>query len=391
MLFKVGKMSKTKIAFCIPNMVIGGLETVFINTLTEMAKNKDFDITVIMHQTRIDPVYRQWFAAHPDIHVQIMYPWAVFFENLKKYIEFFPLKNIRKIIFSIYKSACRHRIKKCDADIFIDYKNCSFRKEMRLINRPKITWIHGSINHFKKFGYNNYVGEYDRVVCLTDDFLNDFKRQYPEHASSIVRIYNPIDAVRIKRLAWDGKKYNKDSLYFCCVSRLDTDKDIATLIAAFDMFYAREKRPECKLIIVGDGPAAMQFKQMAAKTGAHKNIIFVGAAANPFGYISNAIAHILSSRNEGFGMVLAEAGALGILNISADCKSGPREILLDGAGGLLFEPGNSQQLSQIMSDVWNKRCDTRRMIRTMTAGLGRFDAKNIAAQITDLITQQVQK
>lgn len=383
-------MSKLKVAFCIPNMVIGGLETVFINTLTEMVKNPELDITVIMAQTRIDPSHRQWFDAHPDVHIQILYPHAVLFEDLKEHIDFFPLKNIRKIIFSIYKKICRRRVKKWDADIFIDYKNCSFRKELRHVDKPKITWIHGSINHFEKFGYDKYMPEYDRIVCLTDDFMHDFQARYPQYADKITRIYNPVDAARIRRMARTGEKYTGGK-YFCCVSRLDRDKDIPTLISAFDAFYRHEKHPMCKLVIVGDGPAADDFRQMAARTAAAENIIFTGATANPFGYLGGAMAHILSSRNEGFGMVLAEAGALGVPNISSDCKSGPREVLMDGAAGILFKTGDHRQLAKIMSDVWHNKYDTKQMTATMTSGMRRFDARRIVAQMTDLIKQQVIK
>ena len=127
-------MKKLKIAFCIPDMIIGGTENVFIRTLEELYKLSHLDIIVVTHKKIQEPFYVNWFRAHPNIKVISILALTPYFDKSAKYTKFFPLKNIRKIIFSVYKKIKRFRflhnraIK--DVDIFIDYKSFSFLRNL---------------------------------------------------------------------------------------------------------------------------------------------------------------------------------------------------------------------------------------------------------------------
>ena len=101
--------------------------------------------------------------------------------------------------------------------------------------------------------------------------------------------------------------------------------------------------------------------------------------------MKGAIANILSSKSEGLPTVLIESIAIGTINISSDCRNGPSEILCDGAGGLLFEPGNAEQLAKCMDAVFNNRIDIKNMKSVAYNGLKRFDADRISKDIIRLI------
>ncbi|MDE6250946.1 MAG: glycosyltransferase [Alphaproteobacteria bacterium] len=381
------KHNKTAVAFCIPNMVIGGVEFVFIRTLAELLKHKDLEISVMFSSPLTEPVFIEWFNAHPQIKTYVVFPLCQKFEALKDKCDFFPLKQLRKLVFSFYKNIKRFQlahsafIKK--QDIIIDYASFGFIKELRHIKKPKFTWVHCSINYFNDHKFYPMTKHYDKLVVLSDSIRQDLTKQYPDLEHKLVHIYNPINTDEI--LAKLDKATIPDGKYFTCVSRLDYDKDIPTLINAFNIFWMGAGQPDVKLYIVGGGPKEKEFKTLAAGTDAKNNIIFTGAQPNPFGYMSGAMAHILSSYNEGLPTVLIEAATVGTLNISSDCKSGPREILLNGHGGLLFEPGNVDALAQVMSDVWHKQIDTRTLISNMTNSLKRFEPKSIASQIVKLV------
>ncbi len=382
-----------KVAFCIPYMIIGGVESVFIRTLDEMlnsiaadAKYKDIEICVITHAKLKEPLYVKWFQRHSNIKICVCYPLQHCFEGIIKYTNFFPLRQIRKILFSVYKKIRQIRIKHLfsDVDVFVDYKNCSFFKELRFFKKRKITWVHGSVQYLIDMNINKHMQEYDKIVGLTDEFIADFKKAFPKLSDKVIRLYNPINKENIIEMAKVGPRII--GKYFCHVSRLEkVQKDLDTLIFAFDDFYLQNNKPDVKLVIIGTGPQEKRLKKLAASLSCGKNIIFTGALDNPFGYMEGAMANILSSKLEGLPTVLLESMTLGTLCVSSDCQYGPREILMDGKAGILFNVGDVKQLSCIMADIYYGNINTSGIKDVATKSLVRFSPKVINEKVMDLL------
>ena len=66
---------------------------------------------------------------------------------------------------------------------------------------------------------------------------------------------------------------------------------------------------------------------------------------NPYPILLQSDIFILSSKYEGLPNALLEAVTLKKICISSDCPTGPKEILLNGKGGLLFKVGNYKDLA----------------------------------------------
>lgn len=375
---------KINITFCIPQMIIGGVETVFFETLNELITDPDLNIKIITHAPTQEPLYINWLQAHPEIQTYYYYPLYNTFNKLEKYTNFFPLKQLRKITFSIYKKYRRLFTKLFykhnDTDIFIDYNNFVFFKELKHIKKEKIAWIHSAFSYCIQNNLFSRLKNYDKIICITDEFLNEFKQRFPDQANKIIRIYNPIDPTTIQHKARLGKKTSEK--YFSHVSRLANGKDLITVLKAFNIFAKKHK--DTKLYIIGDGPLSTNIKAYANNLPCSNQIVFWGTLDNPFGLISGAIANILSSEHEGFGMVLPETMALSVPIISSNYKCGACEILKNGLYGDLFEIYDYITLAQHMEQIYNTPHNTLRL-KSAYESLSRFEKTTITNQIKNLL------
>ena len=381
----MSRKSKVKVAFCLRDMQIGGVESVAIRTFEQLINRDDLDISFVSYVKITEPVYAQWFANHPQVKQYVLYPCPWLGTKLKR---FFVLRIGQHLMRDLYRWVrrvfFRHKILS-DVDVVVDYYDFGFVSELKRVKVKKIAWWHSSITKFLSKNYVKNLRYYDLFVTLTDGFVDEFKECWPEYAHKVARLYNPVDVDGIRNRANVAEPVDMGD-YFVSVARLSADKDIETVLRAFDKFWTINNQPDVKMVFVGGGDIE-KYRTIANGYGAAKNIEFVGAQPNPFGFMRGAMAHILSSHSEGMGMVLIEAMAVGTLNIASDCKNGPREILLDGDAGLLFQPGNAEQLAQHMTDVWRGVVPVKKMIDVATKSLPRFESVLIAPEVVERLKQ----
>lgn len=126
----------------------------------------------------------------------------------------------------------------------------------------------------------------------------------------------------------------------CCllfVGRLTRDKGIADLMAAFDRLGA--DFPNLHLMLVG--PAEDQFDALLPSNPRVHRVGYTQAVEE---YMAAADVFCLPSYREGFGLVLIEAGAVG-LPVVASRIYGITDAVVDGETGLLHPPGNVFELA----------------------------------------------
>ena len=89
---------------------------------------------------------------------------------------------------------------------------------------------------------------------------------------------------------------------------------------------------------------------------------------------------VMSSRFEGFGMVLIEAMACGLPVVSFDCPCGPKDIIQDHVDGLLVENGNIDKLAETI--IWMIQHPEQRKAMAAKAidNVQRFKIDQIAEQ-----------
>lgn len=89
---------------------------------------------------------------------------------------------------------------------------------------------------------------------------------------------------------------------------------------------------------------------------------------------------VLSSRYEGFGMVITEAMSCGVPPVSFTCPCGPRDIIDDGKNGLLVENGNIEMLAEKICYLIENDEIRRKMGQQARIDVERFKIEQIAEQ-----------
>ena len=99
-----------------------------------------------------------------------------------------------------------------------------------------------------------------------------------------------------------------------------------------------EVRERTKLIMLGDGELLEDCKTYSR----HENldVTFAGWESDIAPYLAASDLLLMSSKNEGFGMVIAEAGFYGVPTVSTDV-GGVREFIIDDLNGALVAPNPS--------------------------------------------------
>lgn len=381
-------MQKIKVTFCMYQIVTGGIEKCLIRILDKMYKQPEYEFQVMVKRPVIDKVFLDFFTERNIKLITLPDVYGIIGKKPKNFIR----RKIWKIKRLIYSWKQKPYIKKylLTSDIIVDYFNCSFWAEIRNINKPKIGWYHSGFDIYNdEIEKNNrrYFGCYDKFVVLTETFRRDLLKSAEQYAHKIVQIYNPLslsDILNASQTACSPASHEK---YFVFMGRMHCDKDHLTVIKAFANFS--KHHPEAKMYFIGDGEKRSEYEQMVCDSHLEGKIIFTGILENPFGYIKNAMANILSSPSEGLGNVLIEAAALHTLNIASDCPSGPAEILLNGKAGLLFPIGDNEKLSQLMNDVWENKIDSQSLIKAGYDNLHRFCSDTIIRQVDSLLQETV--
>ena len=144
------------------------------------------------------------------------------------------------------------------------------------------------------------------------------------------------------------------------VGNLKPQKAHDVLIRALPAMRAH---PDARLIILGDGPLRTETAALVERLGLGDRVRLPGFRTDPFPFMEAADLFVLSSVWEGFGMVLIEALACGTPVVSTDCPSGPREVLADGAYGILTPPGDVEALAEAIDRALGQPADPDRLKR----------------------------
>ena len=169
------------------------------------------------------------------------------------------------------------------------------------------------------------------------------------------------------------------------IGRLTSQKGFDLLIEAWSL--VESKHPNWLLNIYGEGEDRSKLEKMIIDKTLN-NITLKGLTNDVQAVYDNAAFYVMSSRYEGFGMVLIEAQSRGLPTISFDCASGPAEIIEDGVNGYLVKNLDIKALANRIICLIENESVRESFSSNALISAKRFEPKVIIKQWVDLIESE---
>ncbi|GAA2285217.1 hypothetical protein GCM10010402_48500 [Actinomadura luteofluorescens] len=211
----------------------------------------------------------------------------------------------------------------------------------------------------------------DALTCLTAADTAEYGRLLPAGSCPVHTIGNGLPP----RVHPRSRQENR---VVVAAGRIVWIKGFDLLVDAFAKVV--EKHPQWRLRIYGEGPRREEMRRRATRLGLYNHVRMMGPAHDMEGELAKASVLALPSRAEPFGMTIIEAFACGLPVVAFDCPHGPREIITDGADGLLVPPEDSGALAETLIRLIDDEEGRRAMAANAAASAERFAVSAVAAR-----------
>lgn len=182
-----------------------------------------------------------------------------------------------------------------------------------------------------------------RIICVSHGVKETLLNRFEVKPKSIHVLYNffDFDLIRSKAQAFQVD----ENPYILHVGRYSLDsKRQDLLLAAFEQIAAY-----VNLIFITDNVLALE--KQVENSNKRSQIQVMNFMSNPFPYMKNAQVVVLCSDYEAFGNVIVEAMICGTPVVSTDCKSGPKEILVENMAKYLVPCNDPLALAKSIEEA----------------------------------------
>lgn len=373
-----------KIVFCTPALYsAGGVERVVSYKASFFAEQLGYDVTIIVTEGR----GRDSFFLLSD-KVKVI-NFELGFEELWR------ASFIKKIFLYLTKQQQYKRLLKAELiHIRPDFTISMLRREINFLTEisdgsKKIGELHVNRANYRNFEANDSNGFkrlfarcwmrslvrklkcLDQLVVLTDKS----KASWPE-LSNVTVIPDPIPMLMPLSVSCLHAKR------VVTIGRYAYQKGYDLLLQAWA--EVEKQYLDWTLDIYGMGDQT-GYRQLMTDMGVdvyrcHLN----GPVEDVTKVYQNSSIFVLSSRFEGFGLVLVEAMACGLPVVSFDCPAGPDEIITDGVDGILVPSGDVHVMAEKLMALMADEELRKRLGQQARRSAKRYDMKTIASQWTTL-------
>ncbi|MDN3430639.1 MULTISPECIES: glycosyltransferase [unclassified Pseudoalteromonas] len=329
------------IVIVIDSLVGGGAEKVMLTLAQEMVL-KDHNVTILSLAQNIE------YDIPTTLNVE-----SLFSGRATKVDRFWQIKKNIRVLESWFEQKLRQLGS-------IDIVLSNLDRSNNLLAQSKIKNIHfvvhNSVNaelaRQKKLGPLSYLylkkskqnlnGK--SLICVSKGVEEEIQQGSLITPSAITTIYNPFNFKTINDKANEVNTNIPDSPYLIHVGRLAKQKRHDILFSAFAKLDKKYKL----VLLCNKKEKALK---LAKEYGIENQLIVPGFVQNPYNWIKQAKALLLSSDFEGFGNVLVEALAVGTPAVSTECPHGPSEILTGELSKYLVPIGQGELLALAVKQV----------------------------------------
>lgn len=221
----------------------------------------------------------------------------------------------------------------------LEYHFAKYKKKYKLARFDK--FLPGKIfNKIYSYKRTRIASRYDRFVVLTNEDRKDWG-----DLKNIHTIHNPLSFIPESVSDVTAKRV-------IAVGRYTGQKGFDYLIPIWAK--VNKQFPDWKLSIFGSGSKKEKLQQLICKYGLQDSIELLPPTVNIEEEYRKSSINVMTSRYEGFALVLTEAMACGLPVVSYASKSGPRDIIRDGEDGFLIkmhdEKDFARKLALLMGD-----------------------------------------
>ena len=330
---------RKKILFAAYTLDVGGIETALVNLLNELIKK--YDITLVLEKKQ------GVFLSDLDYRVNV--------------IKYCPSQNknvfIRKLI-NLIKRICFIVKNKNRFDFAASFATYSRAGSFcaRTASKNSALWCHAKYSklfenkeEMKEFFAELQYQKFSRIVFVSKEGADDFKKVFPEKKNSIMVCNNLIDYKKILEKSEEKIDFEKNDIpLFINVSRHEEKQKRLTRIIEASKILNDEKY-EFKVLMIGNGPDNNKYKEMVKDKKLENNIVFLNEIKNPYPYFKIADSLILTSEYEGYPVVFVEAMILGLPILTTNISDSKEEI--DNKYGIVLNDSKPEEIAKRMKEI----------------------------------------
>ncbi len=263
----------------------------------------------------------------------------------------------------------------------------------------KILWIRGDMRELDYTVLDENTSQYKQVrqehemqsnvlkcfdsIAVISDVVQQALQELFGIRENVIKISNSVDGEKLQELCKVSVTL-PDKMLFTTLGRLEYNKNQILLLKAAKKI--KKHRDDFMVYILGDGEDKAKLQKYIEDNGLEKNVRILGFVENPYPYIKNSIATVLTSLSEGFSLALVESVMLNTPIISTDVGVAKELIENYNCGDLIGYDEN--ELADVLLRYLNKYDGYKD--KSFNIG-NEYDIKSETAKTTELIEQTIQK